>query len=278
MIALLPYGNILVNYMIHTLPQTRQLHPEPVVNLLIEKIDPIRLEEMTKVSLLKRVDTKYLLSTMQLYGVLSYLKDYYRVLSVNGTRLNRYQNLYFDTPDFRFYREHHNGALNRYKIRCRQYLESSLFFLEVKYKTNKRKTIKSRIPIPNMITQFDNRTDDFIRTYSPLEAYQLEPKLWNSYSRITLVSKHNLERLTIDINLEFFYGDQSVKLPGIAIAEVKQEKFSFQSDFIQQMRAIKIRPVSFSKYCMGIATMYPHLKHNNFKPNFLLINKINNTQ
>ena len=260
--------------MIRTLPPTTQIHPERVVNLLAEQFEPISLEEIADVSLLKRVDTKYVLSTIDLYSVLGDLQESYRVLSVKGVRLNRYQNLYFDTPDFMFYREHHNGALNRYKIRCRQYLDSRLSFLEIKYKTNKQKTIKNRILIPDMITQFHNGTDDFIRTHSPLEAYQLDPKLWNHFSRITFVSKHHLERLTIDINLEYCRGDQRTTLSGIAIAEVKQEKFSYQSDFIQKMRHLRIRPMGFSKYCIGTAIMYPHLKQNNLKPKFLRIKKL----
>lgn len=56
--------------MIRTLPPTTQIHPERVVNLLAEQFDPISLSEMADVSLLKRVDTKYVLSTIDLYRVL----------------------------------------------------------------------------------------------------------------------------------------------------------------------------------------------------------------
>ena len=45
-------------------------------------------------------------------------------------------------------------------------------------------------------------------------------KLFNTFQRITLVSKHSVERLTLDIDLSFQAGGTHAALPGIAIAEV----------------------------------------------------------
>ncbi len=260
--------------MIRTLPATTSVATEQVVSTLAEKFTPISLDEMAHVSLLKRVDTKYLLSTIHLYGILAYLTESYRILSIKNIRVNRYETLYFDTPDFMFYIKHHNGELNRHKIRCRRYVNSHLSFLEIKHKNNKKKTVKTRLPIADITTQFYDDTAKFIRSHSPVEAYQLEPKLWTNYSRLTLVSNTQPERLTIDINLEFCFNGQSINWPGLAIAEVKQEKFSLKSDFIRQMRALKIRPTSFSKYAMATVSLYPRLKQNNFKPTFLQLQKI----
>ncbi len=64
------------------------------------------------------------------------------------------------------------------------------------------------------------------------------------------------------------------ELPGVAVAEVKQDGFSINSDFIQQMRAMKTPPERFSKYCQGITHFYPQVKYNRFKPRTLLINRI----
>jgi len=65
-----------------------------------------------------------------------------------------------------------------------------------------------------------------------------------------------------------------VGLPGVAIAEVKQEGFDRQSDFIQQMRGMGVRPSGFSKYCMGVASLYDEVKKNNFKPQMLQVGKL----
>ncbi len=97
---------------------------------------------MNRVSLLRRTDTKYLLNISQLQNALEHVHDHYRVLSINKKRLNHYQTLYFDTTDFALYTQHHNGNLNRHKVRCRKYVDSNLCYLEVKFKTNKRKPSK----------------------------------------------------------------------------------------------------------------------------------------
>ena len=72
---------------------------------VVAAFDPISLAEMERVSLLNRTDTKYVMGVSQLQRALAQIRDQYRVLEVNGTRLNHYQTLYFDTPDFALYRQ-----------------------------------------------------------------------------------------------------------------------------------------------------------------------------
>jgi hypothetical protein len=64
---------------------------------LLHCFDTIRLSEMEDVTLLRRTDTKYLLSESQLYQALERLGDRYRVLEINGRQPHAYQTLYFDT-------------------------------------------------------------------------------------------------------------------------------------------------------------------------------------
>jgi hypothetical protein len=94
------------------------------------------------------------------------------------------------------------------------------------------------------------------------------------YSRITLVSRHRQERVTIDLNLSYSWNDQTIRLPHIAIVEIKQEGFSNQSDVARQLRLHQVRSTGFSKYCVGISLMYPELKNNNFKPKLRLVEKL----
>ena len=172
------------------------------------------------------------------------------------------------------YLHHHAGKRNRYKVRSRKYVDSQLSFLEVKRKVNKNRTIKSRIRTPGLITRFIPETSDFVAAHSPLNAHILEPKLWNDFSRITLVSKHRQERLTLDLNLQFCNDRRTVALPGIAVAEVKQDGLNHNSEFIRQMRTMNIRPTGFSKYCIGVSMLYENVKHNNFKSKLRLVNKL----
>ena len=242
---------------------------------LVARFAPISLAEMSHVALLKRADTKFVMSTQQLYQTLPELTAHYRILDVDGVRLQHYQTLYYDTADFALYRRHHSGGLNRYKVRYRQYIDSGLCFLEVKLKNNKRQTVKRRMPTPGIATEFGTRTDDFLHHHVPFDPHAIEPKLWNRFRRMTLVSKHRVERLTIDLELSFGCLDQRVTWPGVVVAEVKQPKCSVKSDFVQMMRALGLRPRSFSKYCMGVSLLYDdQVPYNRFKPNQLLIQKL----
>ena len=241
---------------------------------IVNDYAPISLSEMAGASLLNRTDTKFVMNTSTLLAALRRLKSDYRVLEIDGVRLHHYQTLYFDTADFALYYRHHAGAPDRYKVRSRAYVESDLSFFEVKHKTNKKRTIKSRMQTSQMQLAVNRETAGFLAHHYPYEAAELLPALGNSFMRITLVSNYRPERLTLDFDLSFQIRRSRMALPSIAIAEVKREGFSAFSDFIQQMRVLGVRRTSFSKYCLGVSYLYPQLKHNNFKPKHLLVQKL----
>ena len=112
---------------------------------VITQYQPISLQEMDDVKLLDRTDTKFAFHDKELPGILEKLRSDYFVLEVQGKRSTQYETLYFDTEDFDFYLRHHNQKLNRYKARFRKYVESNLVFFEVKFKSNRNRTIKDRI-------------------------------------------------------------------------------------------------------------------------------------
>ena len=241
---------------------------------LLQSFDAIHLSEMGQVALLRRTDTKYLMSEEQFFRALAHLTDHYRILEIDGRRLHHYQTLYFDTQNLALYRQHHNGWRNRYKVRERAYVDSELAFLEVKHKIDANTTIKSRMQTQELSSQIARGAEPFLRTHYPYQVDELEAKLLNTFQRITLVSTHSVERLTVDVGLRFLWNGVRMSLPGIAIAEVKQDGFSLDSEFIQRMRALSVRATGFSKYCIGVSMLYPEVKHNNFKPTLRLINKL----
>ncbi|MER2598790.1 MAG: polyphosphate polymerase domain-containing protein [Caldilineales bacterium] len=240
---------------------------------LLSQFAPISLAEMDAVALMDRTDTKYVLHTSQLLTALRSLRHEYRVLTITETRIHAYRTLYFDTTGFEMYLRHHAGRQQRFKVRSRQYVESQRSFLEVKVKSNKDRTNKQRIETGALVTQLTPEASHFVGAHVPL-THTLEPKLWNSFSRITLVSKHATERLTLDLDLAFDNGAHLIRLPGVAIAEVKQDGINRHSAFMQQMRAMAVRDGGFSKYCVGAALLYPAIKHNNFKDKLLLVEKL----
>ncbi len=245
-------------------------------NVLLRHFEPITLEEMKEFALQDRSETKFVMNTATFFEILMELSENYRVLEIGRKRKNAYQTLYFDSTDMEMYRNHHNGLLNRYKIRIREYLETSHCFFEIKFKDNKRKTIKKRISTQLVPLHINQKIHEFISENSRIMPDTLVPVLWNRYDRITMVSKNNIERVTFDMNLEFsdFHREKSAALPGIIIAEVKQKAFSNKSDLVKLMHKLSVPNEGFSKYCIGVASLFPDVKKNNFKRKLMLVNKL----
>lgn len=235
---------------------------------------------MDRVKLQNRTDTKYVFNSGQLVTLLESIKEYYSILEIENKRTNSYKTLYYDTPDLRSYIDHHNGKYNRTKFRFRKYIDSNLTFLEVKFKNNKERTIKSRIPVDDIETNLSEKSKSFIKDNADVNSEKLIPALWNSFTRITLVHKNDNERLTIDFNLEFELFDKSNKkqVYHLVIAEVKQEKATSNSDFIRAIKKLHIRKSGMSKYCVGTALLNKNIKSNTFKERILKIKKLKNVR
>jgi hypothetical protein len=239
--------------------------PQARLDAVLATYTPMSLAEMARVALLDRVEVKYLFAGQLLGYFLAALRQEYALLVVEGQAINRYQTLYFDTADFALYRRHHMGARNRYKIRAREYVESGDSFLEIKHKTNRRRTVKSRIATPQIVDVLEGGAAQFVSAQCPYRGEELAPRLWNHYRRITLINKRDAERVTLDIDLCFTWQGDEAPVAGVVVAEVKRAAHSCPSPFITLMRAHGIRRTSFSKYCVGVSLLYPELKHNKFK-------------
>jgi len=231
---------------------------------------------MDRVKLQNRTDTKFVFEANLLPLILSDIKENYSILEIKNKRTNSYKTLYYDTKDLKSYIQHHNGKANRIKIRFRNYIESNLNFLEVKFKNSKGRTIKARTKINGIETQLSDDSKQFIENNSFYTGSDLVPVLWNNFTRLTLVHKTKNERLTIDLNLKFKSIVSGIEeaIPHIIIAEVKQEKASVSSDFIQAIKKYHVRKSSMSKYCVGTALLNKEVKSNNFKERILKLNKL----
>jgi hypothetical protein len=260
-----------INSSLDTIPQREDwpalgMEHYPLRASHLDPFEPIGLAQLDAAALMNRTDVKYLMGLPQLHTLLTALVDGYWVLQVEGLRLCRYRTLYFDTEGLQLYASHHMGRSERYKVRSRSYLDSGAAFLEVKHKTNKGRTIKERIRTGTLLTQLTPEANQFVESLAPLHAHPLRPTLWTEFSRITLVSRCRHERVTFDVNLGYRAGDSHVSLAGVVVAEIKQESVSRGSELMATMRALGIHPTPFSKYCTGMAMLYPGVKHNRFKP------------
>lgn len=247
------------------------------IHSMLNLLTPIGLNDMDGVKLMNRVETKYVFCADRLPELLNRLKESYKVLEINGIRIFPYCTTYLDTPDFLFYTLQVRGKLNRHKVRYRRYESTGDSYLEIKKKTNKKRTIKWRIENLLKPDSPDAEAIKFIKKYLPDKYPDLHPVLINGFTRITLVGIECKERITLDYNLTFASPFGKISgFPFLAIAELKREKHSCLSPFGSVMKQMSIQPGNFSKYCIGSALIMDMPRKNNLKPNLLLINKIEN--
>jgi hypothetical protein len=249
---------------VHSLPQ------------IAANFSPISLNEMDDVKLMSRTDTKFAFKSSKLPNLFEKMQPFYRALAIDGKFIHEYKSLYFDTNDRKFYLDHHNGRVNRNKIRFREYVGSNLTFLETKLKNNKGKTVKKRMRVESITKKLTSKQQAYINKIIGQEI-DVYPKQWINFSRVTFVHKTQKERLTMDINLTFQNEKKAGDLNQIAIAEVKQERMSRSSDFMRIAKKLHILPIKISKYCMSTLDLNPDLKHNRFKEKVLFLNKLKQT-
>jgi hypothetical protein len=226
----------------------------------------IPLDGLGTAALMDRVDTKFVLPVHLVPDVLHRCAGRYRALAVGGLRLCRYGTLYFDTADLAFYHAHHAGRATRRKIRVRSYLDAGEHYLEVKLRTNRGRTRKSRVPVADASSRALAQLDGpaFRDVLDPGAAPALREVVRVRYTRLTLVHAEAAERVTLDLRLAFASDAGAASYPGVVVAEVKQGRRD-RSWFLDVMRALGQREESLSKYCLGVASLDAHAKKNRYK-------------
>jgi hypothetical protein len=239
----------------------------------INAYKPVTLEDIINVKLMNRIDSKFWFHDSQLKPMLEALLPYYDVLEVNNQRIIQYQTIYFEVPGNELYLKHHNGFRDRYKIRRRKYSTSTSGFFEIKRKTNKERTIKSRIEAPFTAGSLSKDEYKFLKEKSPYGDIFPEPVLFNSFNRISLVDKEKTERCTIDFDLKFWNALGQHAPERLAIIEVKRGHQLKASNLLSILKELKIRHRGLSKYCTGRALIDSNIKQNNFKPRLMTLEK-----
>lgn len=244
---------------------------------IIKKFDGISLDEMDEVRFMNRIDTKYVLRRNLLNAILSDIVGKYYVLEIEGKRSFPYISLYLDTCEDFMYMAHHNGKLNRYKIRFRKYINSNNTFLEIKKKVKGTLTLKKRIEVNDIESALTSLSKDFIEENTFFEPHELRPTIYTNFDRITLVNKNYTERVTIDRNLQFISEtDECSVLNNTVIIEVKRSIDAKRTYLVETLNKFRVKPTGMSKYCIGRALLEPELKSNNFKLKILTLNKYEN--
>ncbi len=243
---------------------------------MLQKFDSISLQELDRVKLLNRVDTKFAFSFSKLPAVLDALVPHYNILEIKGLRLNNYNSIYFDSPNLDLYLKHHNGRKKRFKMRYRKYMDSGLSFFEIKYKNNKGRTDKRRVRTEDIYYKFDPLAKDLMGKGPYLiDPDQFEHALDINFYRFTMADKDFKERATIDVQLSFEKEGQAWVYDQVVIAELKQEKLDRTSALMRTLKHNHILPMRMSKYCMGVLALDPTIKNNRFKSKKRVFEKIN---
>ncbi|HYW97269.1 MAG TPA: polyphosphate polymerase domain-containing protein [Bacteroidales bacterium] len=238
----------------------------------LESFSSINLEELDDCRLMSRYDRKFSFSVDLIPAILRKLNRSYFVLEVEGRRLMKYETSYLDTPGNGMYLAHHNGIADRYKIRIREYADTGIKFLEIKHKNNKGEVVKYRTPVSG----FDYERQEqkaFVNKYSPFRAESLEPGVTTYFNRLTLVNFELLERITIDLGIQFTHNGFKDQLPSIAVAEIKSAERNLKSPLTKILRGLRIKEVSFSKYCIGTACLNTDIRKNTFKQQLIKLNQ-----
>jgi len=240
--------------------------------LIFDSFKTIALEDLDKMKLLGRFDSKFVFNRSKLESIINQMASDYHILKIKNQTVFHYESTYLDTDDFKLYLMHHNGKPERIKVRWRNYTDIQKVFFEVKCKTSRKKTEKIRTEEPAVLSELNQAQSELIASLG-YQDYCLKPKITISYDRITMVSKSENIKVTLDMNIRFENLIEAKDLPQIVIAEVKSRRITPKCLFIEAIKKLGIRQGSFSKYATGTAIL-ELVKHNAFKPELLLIKKI----
>jgi hypothetical protein len=245
---------------------TSALTPDAIgMPIALEAFGDASTELIAARTLQQRVDRKYLLPKQALDPLLAGLCTDFRVVRADGRLAATYDSLYFDTPDRQMYEDHRRGRTRRHKVRIRHHLERRLSFLEVKGRSASGRTSKARLGRPFGDVHLDEEGLAFIEAHSPFRAGFLIPAISTAFRRITLVGAQTDERITIDWDLELRDDHQRERLPSVAIAEIKQGRYSNYTNAVRVFRGLHIRETAVSKYCLATARLAA-VRINTFRP------------
>lgn len=226
-------------------------------------------EVLDAAELLNRVDNKYLLPVELFPRFVDALEGRFCVLDMGGLRAFAYESVYFDTETYALFRHHQQGRRRRFKARTRTYVDSGSSMFEVKLKSGRGATVKSRIEHPfearNALTE-TARTflDETIGADFSVTSADLAPRIETRYRRATLVDLSAGARVTCDVDLVCDEvtadGGRTVNAGRWIIVETKTTDGRGVAD--TALRTLGLRPVRMSKYCMAVALLNPHLPAN----------------
>lgn len=234
----------------------------------VERLAPIGLAELTALpDLQTRVDRKYVVPPAVASGLLREHETTSAVLEVDGLRSLRYESTYLDTDDLVCFRAAAHRRRRRFKARTRTYLDTGVCLLEVKTRGGRGETVKRRVPYPaegRAWLSDDGRAvlAAWLADWVDGDLPDLVPTLTTAYRRTTLVDPATGARVTLDADVRAWTPDgRSAPVCRGVVVETKAATAA-PTATDRWLWACGRRPVSVSKYCVGLAAVTPGLPTN----------------
>lgn len=234
-------------------------------------LDPVGLDELNSIaSLQTRADRKYVIRRSDLDALAVQLGAVARVLDIDRRRSFGYWSTYYDTPYLSSYLDAARKRPRRWKVRTRTYLDSDVHFIEVKTRSRRGRTVKTRQPATaGDHSQLSADSRQFVATTltqrlgitapeSEQIVAQLQPTLTTEYERVTLLVNSDSSRATIDTALAVTLPDGTQRrLDGHVIVETKTSGRPSLVD--RALWDMGLRPAKISKFGAGLALLRPSL-------------------
>jgi hypothetical protein len=238
--------------------------------LQLDTLRPASLAEIDAAAALQhRVDRKYLVPAHSAARLMSQLAATHHVLDIHGRRTTAYRSTYFDTPHLTAWRAHIQGRRRRWKVRTRLYAEDRLCRMEVKTKDGRGATVKHAHTVDaDAYGRLETGTEaagfvDSVLADSGVDvtAADLVPAGEICYLRAALADLDAGTRLTLDGLLTCHRNGRTAALdPGYVLVETKGSARPAPAD--RHLLGLGARPVSLSKYVVGISLLVPGLPDN----------------
>jgi len=241
--------------------------------LRLEDLRPASLAEIDAAAALQhRVDRKYLIPASAAARLISRLSGTHHVLDIHGRRSTAYRSTYFDTPQLAAWRAHSQGRRRRWKVRTRLYAEDRLCRMEVKTKDGRGATVKHAHTVDaDVYGRLESGTEaaafvDRVLSGGGIDvtAADLAPAGEVCYLRAALADLDAGTRVTLDGALACHRDGRTAALdPGYVLVETKGTARPAPAD--RHLLALGARPVSISKYIVGLSLLVPGLPDNDVR-------------